>query len=66
MFENTNYSRAKLEDLYERTMFMMVLCYQLANEASRNHDHMLSLELIEAKKTFNKVYDELYRILYGK
>lgn len=66
MFENTNYSRAKLEDLYERTMFTMVLCSHLADEAAKNNDHMLSLELTKAEKTFDKVYNELDNILYGK
>lgn len=66
MFENTNYSHAELEDLYERAMLTMVICYQLADEAYKNHDYMLSLELIEAKKTFGKVYDELDYILHCK
>lgn len=66
MFENTNYSRAKLEDLYERAMLMMVLCSQLADEADKNHDYMLSLELAEAEKTLGKVYDELDYILHCK
>lgn len=66
MFENTNYSRAKLEDLYERVMLMMVLCSQLADEADKNHDYMLSLELAEAEKTLGKVYDELDYILHCK